>query len=137
MSLPPFLRPEVLPFASVEIIEAPAESSSAERLVPAPVVVATPPGRVVPSVSGDSGQLKHYCQWDYIRPGKTSFALCGALVNPQDISNEPTCPSCQQDLALTAEDVFGPEPSRAEKLAAVKPVAIRLVDTPRKREGAA
>lgn len=81
--------------------------------------------------------MTHYCQWDYIRPGKTSFALCGALVNPQDISNEPTCPSCQHELALTVEDVFGPEPSRAEQLAAVKPVALKIVPHEKKRRGVA
>jgi len=77
----------------------------------------------------------HYCQWDYIRPGKPSFALCGELVAPEAISNEPTCPTCRAGLARTAEEVFGLAPTRVERLAAVEPAALRVV--PRTRKGAA
>jgi len=78
-----------------------------------------------------------YVQWDYIRPGLKSIALCGELVAPQDIANEPTCPACRTELARTAEDVFGPEPSRAERLAAVRPAALRVVGPSIKRRDVA
>lgn len=79
----------------------------------------------------------HYVQWDYLRPGRTSFAICGALVPPSALSNDPSCPVCQQELAKTVEDVFGPEPSRVEKLAGVKPVALKVVHSANKKRGAA
>lgn len=80
----------------------------------------------------------HYVNWEYLRPGRTSFAICGALVPPSAISNDPSCPRCQQELSKTVEDVFGPEPSRADRLAAVKPVALKVVHSAnKKRRGAA
>lgn len=54
-----------------------------------------------------------FVEYDRLRPGRKSIALCGDWCDERDISATPTCPSCRAALLLTAEDVFGSEPPGA------------------------
>lgn len=49
----------------------------------------------------------HFVVWDEVVRLGASRALCGAAVLEGEIAIDPTCPACQQQLARTAEDVFG------------------------------
>lgn len=50
-----------------------------------------------------------YVEFDRIRPGRKSIALCGDWCDEADISGEPDCPECQRLLLQTADDLFGTE----------------------------
>jgi len=59
--------------------------------------------------SHDVAVVSHYVTWDRLRRGRKSIALCGDWCDERNISNEPTCPACRKELALTIAEAFGPE----------------------------
>ena len=55
----------------------------------------------------------HFVVWEEIVRVGWSRALCGAAVAETELAIDPTCPACQHQLRLTAEEVFGPAPEPA------------------------
>jgi len=42
-----------------------------------------------------------------LRRGRRALALCSQVVEAAELSDAPTCPECQRQMTLTADDVFG------------------------------
>lgn len=75
-----------------------------------------------------------YVPWDEVVRAGQALALCGQWVNVVDHANAPTCRACRTELARTAEEVFGPPPARADRLAAVKRTPLRVTRSTKRRE---
>lgn len=55
------------------------------------------------------GRILHFVEFDRIHQGRKSLSVCGEWVRESEISPEPTCEYCRQELAITSEQMFGTE----------------------------
>lgn len=106
-NLPDFLQPEILPYASIEIVRVDGTVETHTPLVRAMAAVLN-----VPPTALEAAAPTHYLDWDQPGRGKAP-AVCGTYVRRIEHANAPSCPECRAILAArddgkSADDTFGP-----------------------------